>query len=55
MYPLGTKNLTIEKKLISKVLLKIKSNFDPSKVHNFIFQPMVSNCKKFGVEFNMNY
>jgi hypothetical protein len=35
MYPLGTKDLTNEKKLISKRLLKTRSNFDPSKIHNY--------------------
>ncbi len=34
-YPLGTKNLSNEKKIISKKLLKTRSNFDPSKVHNY--------------------
>jgi hypothetical protein len=35
MYPLGTKILTNKKKFISKGLLKTRSNFDLSKVHNY--------------------
>jgi hypothetical protein len=35
MFPLRTKHLTNEKKLISKGLLKTRSNFNPSKVHNY--------------------
>jgi hypothetical protein len=35
MYPLGTKNLTNKKKVILKGLLKTRSNFDLSKVHNY--------------------
>jgi hypothetical protein len=34
-YPLGTKNLTNKKKFISKRLLKTRSNFYASKVHNY--------------------
>jgi hypothetical protein len=37
MYLLGTKFLTNKKKIISKRLLKTRSNFDPSKVHNYYF------------------
>jgi hypothetical protein len=33
MYPLCTKNMTNERKIISKGLLKI--NFDPLKVHTY--------------------
>jgi hypothetical protein len=35
MYPLGIIVLTNIKKIKSKGLLKIKSNFDLSKVHNY--------------------
>jgi hypothetical protein len=35
MYPLGIKNLTNEKKIILKGVLKTMSNFDPSKFHNY--------------------
>jgi hypothetical protein len=35
MYPLGIEILTNTKKFISKGLLKIRSNSDPSKVHNY--------------------
>jgi hypothetical protein len=34
MYPWGTKFLKNKKKIISKGLLKTRSNSDPSKVHN---------------------
>jgi hypothetical protein len=34
MYPWGTKILRNKKKIISKGLLKTRSNSDPSKVHN---------------------
>jgi len=34
MYPWGTKFLRNKKKIISKVLLKTRSNSDPSKVHH---------------------
>jgi hypothetical protein len=34
MYPWGTNFLKNKKKFISKGLLKTRSNFDPSKVHN---------------------
>jgi hypothetical protein len=35
IYPWGTKKLTNKKKIISKGLLKTRSNFDLSKVHNY--------------------
>jgi hypothetical protein len=35
MYPLGIEILTNTKKFISKGLLKIRSNFELSKVHNY--------------------
>jgi hypothetical protein len=35
MYPLGIKNLTNEKKIISKRFLKTRSNSNASKVHNY--------------------
>jgi hypothetical protein len=45
MYPLHI--LTNTKKIISKGLSKIKSNFNPSKVHNYhvvkVFQKMISH------------
>jgi hypothetical protein len=34
-YSLGTTKLTNEKKIISKGLLKTRSNSNPSKVHNY--------------------
>jgi hypothetical protein len=34
LYPWGTKK-KLKKKIISKGLLKTRSNFDPSKVHNY--------------------
>jgi hypothetical protein len=33
--PIEHRNFDKHKKIISKGLLKIKSNFDPSKVHNY--------------------
>jgi hypothetical protein len=35
MYPLGIIFLTNTKKIISKGILKIRSNSNPSKVHNY--------------------
>jgi hypothetical protein len=35
MYPLGKNKLTNKKKFISKGLLKTRSNFHLSKVHNY--------------------
>jgi hypothetical protein len=35
MYPLGIEILTNTKKFISKGILKIRSNSNPSKIHNY--------------------
>jgi hypothetical protein len=43
MYPLGTKILRNKKKIISKRLLKTRSNSDPSKVHNYYLVKVSQN------------
>jgi hypothetical protein len=54
MYPLGIQILTNTKKIISKGLLKTRSNSNPSKVHNYHLVK-VSQKKDFTINFIISF
>jgi hypothetical protein len=45
MHPLGIEILINTKEFISKGLLKIRFNFDPSKIHNYHFVKVLRKTK----------